>query len=116
MTQTPKSSTGALWARFRFSVVGPLLSSPPARIAQDNHSLACREDVASSCDRMRRSVHRGQHRALVLHGATRARRSAPCLAPRRAQRLRQGIPRPGAGRAAPPPVLRSSSLELPIAL
>ncbi len=85
MTQTPKSSTGALWARFRFSVVGPLLSSPPARIAQDNHSLACREDVASSCDRMRRSVHRGQHRALVLHGATRARRSAPCLAPRRAQ-------------------------------
>lgn len=31
MTQTPQSSTSALWARFRFSVVGPLLSSPPAR-------------------------------------------------------------------------------------
>ena len=31
MTQTPKSSTSVLWARFRFSVVGPLLSSPPAR-------------------------------------------------------------------------------------
>jgi putative transposase len=31
MTQTHPSSTGALWARFRFSVVGPLLSSPPAR-------------------------------------------------------------------------------------
>jgi len=31
MTQTPPSSTGALWARFRFSIVGPLLSSPPAR-------------------------------------------------------------------------------------
>src|SRR5215475_14002799 len=31
MTQTSPSSTGALWARFRFSVVGPLLSSPPAR-------------------------------------------------------------------------------------
>ena len=31
MTQTPPSSTGALWARFRFSVVGSLLSSPPAR-------------------------------------------------------------------------------------
>jgi putative transposase len=30
MTQTPPRSTGALWARFRFSVVGPLLSSPPA--------------------------------------------------------------------------------------
>jgi putative transposase len=31
MTQTGPSSTGALWARFRFSVVGSLLSSPPAR-------------------------------------------------------------------------------------
>jgi transposase InsO family protein len=31
MTKTPNTSTGALWARFRFSVVGPLLSSPPAR-------------------------------------------------------------------------------------
>lgn len=31
MTQTHASSTGALWARFRFAVVGALLSSPPAR-------------------------------------------------------------------------------------
>jgi putative transposase len=31
MTQTHPSSTGALWARFRFSVVGSLLSSPPPR-------------------------------------------------------------------------------------
>ena len=31
MTQTPPQSTSALWARFRFSVVGSLLSSPPAR-------------------------------------------------------------------------------------
>jgi putative transposase len=31
MTQTQPSSTGASWARFRFSVVGSLLSSPPAR-------------------------------------------------------------------------------------
>jgi transposase InsO family protein len=31
MNPTPPSSTGALWARFRFSVVGSLLSSPPAR-------------------------------------------------------------------------------------
>jgi putative transposase len=30
MTQARPSSTGALWARFRFSVVGSLLSSPPA--------------------------------------------------------------------------------------
>src|SRR5262245_40170011 len=31
MTQTHPCSTSALWARFRFSVVGSLLSSPPAR-------------------------------------------------------------------------------------
>jgi putative transposase len=31
MTKNSISSTAALWARFRFSVVGPLLSSPPAR-------------------------------------------------------------------------------------
>jgi putative transposase len=31
MTQVHLSSTGSLWARFRFSVVGSLLSSPPAR-------------------------------------------------------------------------------------
>ena len=31
MTQPQPSSTGALWARFRFSVVGSLLSSSPAR-------------------------------------------------------------------------------------
>ena len=31
MTQTPHRSTAALWARFRFSVVGALLSSPPPR-------------------------------------------------------------------------------------
>ena len=30
MTKQSQRSTGALWARFRFSVVGPLLSSPPA--------------------------------------------------------------------------------------
>jgi putative transposase len=31
MTQPSNRSTTDLWARFRFSVVGPLLSSPPAR-------------------------------------------------------------------------------------
>jgi putative transposase len=31
MTPTSHPSTAALWARFRFSLVGPLLSSPPAR-------------------------------------------------------------------------------------
>ena len=43
MTPTTPNSTGALWARFRFSVVGSLLSSPPARgCAQDSHPLSCR--------------------------------------------------------------------------
>jgi putative transposase len=31
MTQTSPGTTGPLWARFRFSVIGSLLSSPPAR-------------------------------------------------------------------------------------
>jgi len=31
MTKHPTQSTSALWARFRFSVVGALLSAPPAR-------------------------------------------------------------------------------------
>jgi len=31
MTKHPTQSTSALWARFRFSVVGTLLSAPPAR-------------------------------------------------------------------------------------
>ena len=31
MTKTSEQSTAALWARFRFSVVGSLLSSPPVR-------------------------------------------------------------------------------------
>ncbi len=31
MTKRTHGSTAALWARFRFSVVGSLLSSPPAR-------------------------------------------------------------------------------------
>ena len=31
MTQQPTPSTAALWARFRFSVIGSLLSAPPAR-------------------------------------------------------------------------------------
>jgi len=36
MTPMPPNSTGTAWARFRFSVVGALLSSPPARGALKN--------------------------------------------------------------------------------
>ena len=40
-------------ARFRFSVVGSLLSSPPARSASDDDPLPCREDLVASRDRAR---------------------------------------------------------------
>ena len=69
MTPTPPSSTAALWARFRFSVVGSLLSSPPATGAQDRHPLPGREDLVSSRHRTRRPVLGRHHRAVVLHGA-----------------------------------------------
>ena len=69
MTPTNPSSTGALWARFRFSVVGSLLSSPPARCAQDSHPLPCRQDLVASGDRTRRPFLGRHHRAVVLHGA-----------------------------------------------
>src|SRR5882724_9732149 len=44
MTRTPPRSTAALWARFRFSVVGSLLSSHPARGARKTaiHGLAAK--------------------------------------------------------------------------
>ena len=38
MTQTHPSSTSALWARFRFSVVGSLLSSPPLAVRSRQRS------------------------------------------------------------------------------
>ena len=70
MTQTHPSSTGALWARFRFSVVGSLLSSPPARGSlQTRDPLSCREDLVASRDRARCPRRGRHHRALVLHGA-----------------------------------------------
>ena len=53
MIQPTPSSTGALWARFRFSVVGSLLSSPPARSASGGDPLSCREDLVASRDRPR---------------------------------------------------------------
>ena len=32
MNQTPKNPTNGDWARFRFSIVGSLFSSPPAPV------------------------------------------------------------------------------------
>ena len=92
MTQTPPRSTGALWARFRFSVVGSLLSSPPVADALKTaiRSLAEKtwshpvtgRDVRFSAVTIERWYYTAQRRA---------RRPGRCPAPRRAQRLRQGI-------------------------
>jgi transposase InsO family protein len=43
MTQNPNSPTAIAWARFRFSIVGPLLSAPPPRGALDTAIRALAE-------------------------------------------------------------------------
>ena len=117
MTQTHPSSTGALWARFRFSVVGSLLSSPPARGALKT-AIRCLAAKTWSHPVTGRDVQflGRHHRAVVLHSTAPARRPRRRLAPRRAQRLRQGVPGRGACRAALSPVPRPPALELPTAL
>ena len=89
MTQPTPSPTGALWARFRFSVVGSLLSSPPARgtLQAAIRSLA-EQDLVASCNRTRCPLLRRDHRTLVLHRAPRARRPSRRL--RRAVRKDRG--------------------------
>ena len=68
MTQTPPRSTSTLWARFRFSVVGSLLSSPPARGALKTAIRSLAEKTwSSSHHRTRRPVLGCHHRAVVLH-------------------------------------------------
>ena len=83
MTQTHPSSTGALWARFRFSVVGSLLSSPPARGRSRQRSAPCREDLVASCDRARcpRSRPAPSRAGITWRSASPTTRSAPCAAP-----------------------------------
>ena len=93
MTPTTPSSTGALWARFRFSVVGSLLSSPPARGALKtairslaektwSHPVTGRDVQFSAV-----TIERWYYTARAP-----ARRPRRRLAPRRAQGLRQGLP------------------------
>ncbi len=101
MTPTPPASTAALWARFRFSVVGALLSAPPPRGAL---KIAIRSLAAKTWTHPTtgRDV---QFSAVTIerwyYTARRARRRPRCrLAPRRAQGLRQGVPGHGPGRAA----------------
>ena len=101
MTQTSHPSTAALWARFRFSVVGSLLSSPPARgelkaairaLADKTwtHPVSGREVRFAAV-----TIERWYYTARREQG-----RSGRRLATRRAQGLRQGVAGAGAGRAS----------------
>jgi putative transposase len=101
MTQTPPNSTGAQWARFRFSVVGSLLSSPPARgsLKIAIRSLAAKtwshptsgRDVqiaAATIERWYYAARRGHDDPVgALRRAIRKDRGQICLATPLAQRL-----------------------------
>jgi hypothetical protein len=58
MTKKSIASTAVLWARFRFSVVGSLLSAPPRRGRSRRHSTLGREDLDASGDGVRRRFRR----------------------------------------------------------
>lgn len=100
MTKQPDPSTSALWARFRFSVVGSLLSSPPARgelnaalraLAEKTwtHPVTARE-VRFSAGTIERWFYRARQNddpLQVLRRAVRKDRGKISLAPALAQRL-----------------------------
>ena len=72
MIQPTPNPTGAQWARFRFSVVGSLLSSPPARERSISDPLPGSQDLVAPRNRARSPLLRRDHRTLVLHRAPRA--------------------------------------------
>ena len=90
MTPTNLSSTGALWARFRFSVVGSLLSSPPARHAEDSHPRLAEKTWSHPV-----TGRDAQYTAITIerwyYMARRQRDDPVSASPRRAQGLRQGV-------------------------
>ena len=51
MTKHPTHSTSALWARFRFSVVGAVERAAGARRTAGRHRRAGRQDLDASGDR-----------------------------------------------------------------
>ena len=61
MTQPLLGSTATLWARFRFSVVGSLLSSPPARRTQSGPPRPGRQDLDASGEPARGPFLPGHH-------------------------------------------------------
>ena len=110
MIPNTPSSTGALWARFRFSVVGSLLSSPPARGALKTaiRSLAAKtwshpatgRDVqfsAVTIERWYYTARRGHDDPVgALRRAVRKDCGKISLATALAERLDSPVPRPPA--------------------
>ena len=111
------SSTAALWARFRFSVVGSLLSSPPPRGALKTaiRSLAAKTWTHPTTGRDVQLLGR-HHRAVVLHGT--ARHDDPVAVLRRAVRKDCGKVSLATALAErlSSPVPRAPALELPTPL
>jgi putative transposase len=89
MTQTHPSSTGALWARFRFSVVGSLLSSPPARGALQT-AIRCLADKTWSHPVTGRDVRFADVTIARWYYTARRQRDDPVGALRRAARKDRG--------------------------
>ena len=84
MTQKSDPSTAALWARFRFSVVGSLLSSPPAQgELKAALALVGRQDLDASGAAEARSVSRPppSSAGTTRRGARRTTLWASCDAP-----------------------------------
>ena len=69
MTRKRPSTTGPLWARFRFSVVGSLLSSPPARGSLHREFAHLPRRPGRIPCPARFPCCGQHHRVLVLHGA-----------------------------------------------
>ena len=66
MIQPTPNPTGAQWARFRFSVVGSLLSSPPARNAPISDPLPGSHDLVAPCNRARSPLRKNWRDRSVL--------------------------------------------------
>ncbi len=117
MTEKPTQSTATLWARFRFSVIGSLLSAPPPRgeLKSAIQSLAEKiwthpvtgRDVQYAATTIERWYYKARNEQ---------EDPVRVLAARCPQRFRQGVRWIKAYRASAHAVPRPSALELPTAL
>jgi hypothetical protein len=113
MTRHPTQSTPALWARFRFSVVGSLLSAPPARgeLKAAIESLAAKTWTHPLTGREVRFAAKTMERWLYL---ARRERDDPVGVLRKA--VRKGVPQAGPDRMPGSPAPRLPALDLSTAL